>query len=337
VIVLLTGVFYPVTRAAAPPLSNRPAEFSGAIGSGFRIQMRAEPLQLQAEDPLILTVTITGPVSLRDIPRPDLRRLPRFTEQFHIDDLPERDRVAEKTREFAYRLRPRTAAVKEIPPLPFVYFNPKIVPPEKGYQTTFAQAIPLAVRPRARVTPGRVEGTLAVRAAPDSVYQLVEGSTVLRQDPSFALPGAVPLVGLLIGPPLVGGLWYIVWRRRCPDARRQAHKRRSRAAQQALKALQRLEKRDTLTQVQQAEAILAGYLRQRLDLQTVEPTPAEVTRHLDQAGSSAPFTQEMACFFADCHAARFAPGLIENADHWTARATRLVLASEEESWPFRLS
>jgi hypothetical protein len=326
---------YPIAAAdaVAPPVSGRPVEFGGAVGSGFRIQMRAEPLQLQAEDPLILTVTITGATSVRDIPRPDLRHLPRFAEQFHIDNLPQRDRAADKTREFAYRLRPRTEAVKEIPPLPFVYFNPKIVPPEKGYEKTFARAIPIAVRPRATVSPNRVEGTLAVRRAPDSVYQLAEGSAVLRRDPSFALPGIVWLVGLFIGLPLVGGLWYILWRRWYPDAAHHARKRRSRAAQQALKALHRLEQRDTLTQVQQAEAILAGYLRQRLDLRTIEPTPVEVARHLDQAGSSAPFTQEMACFFADCNAARFAPGLLEKADPWAERATRLVLASEEEAWP----
>jgi hypothetical protein len=322
--------------AVSPPLVGQPDGFSGAIGSGFHIQMQAEPLQLQAEDPLILTVTITGPGSLRDLRRPNLLRLPRFAEQFHIDNLPERDRMTEKTHTFVYRLRPRTDVVKEIPPLPFVYFNPKIVPPEKGYQKTFADAIPLTVRPRALVKARQVEGAVPMRGTPDSVYQLVEGRTVLRQDPIFALPGIISLAGLFLGPPLVAGLWYLVWRRRYPSAAHLARKRRSRAAQQALKTLHRLEKRDTRTQAQEAEAILAGYLRQRLELQTAEPTPAEVAQHLQQVGAPLPFTQEMASFFADCNAARYAPGLMDKTDHWAARATCLVLAAEEKSWPLCL-
>jgi hypothetical protein len=314
-------------------VAGRPLNFSGAIGSGFRIQMRAAPRQLQAEEPLILTVTITAPAGVQEIQRPNLRRLPRFDEQFQIENLTEHYLPAERAHEFNYRLRPRSAAVKEIPHLPFVFFNPKIVPPEKGYQTTLATAIPLTVRPRAAVSPGRVEGTVPVRGVPDTVYPLVEGSAVLRREPSYALPGPVALGGLLLGPPVVGGFWYIVRRRRYPNAVRHARTECSRAAQHALKALHRLGKRDAVVQARQAEAILAGYLRQRLDLHMVEPTPAEVAHHLAQAGSSAAFTQEMVCFFTDCNAARFAPGLLKKADHWAEKAGHLVLASEEESWP----
>ena len=64
-----------------------------------------------------------------------------------------RDRALpeKKTREFDYRLRPRSDAVREIPTLRFAYFNPKIQPPEQGYQTTIAPAIQIRVRPRAQV------------------------------------------------------------------------------------------------------------------------------------------------------------------------------------------
>jgi hypothetical protein len=88
-----------------------------------------------------------------------------------------------------------------------------------------------------------------------------------------------------------------------------------------------------LAQAHQAEAVMASYLRQRLDLLTAEPTPTEVARHLEQSGSSPALAQEGARFFAECAAARFAPGLMARADTWTETATRLVLALEEESWP----
>src|SRR5206468_10679072 len=83
-----------------PPVAFRPAHFSGAVGSGFRIRMRATPTQLQAEEPILLTVTLTGKGNLQEIERPDLRRRPRFVQQFHIENLADRFSATEKTREF---------------------------------------------------------------------------------------------------------------------------------------------------------------------------------------------------------------------------------------------
>jgi hypothetical protein len=221
--------------------------------------------------------------------------------------------------------------------LPFVYFSPRIVPPEKGYLTTLAPAIPLTVQPRAKVSPARVEGGAPAPAAPASVYHLAEGNTVLRHDSSFVLPGPLVLAALLMGPPLLGGLWYLVWCRRFPDLARQAHKRRSRAAQQALKALARTRKQDPVARAEQSETILTNYLRQRLDLLPTEPTPEEVAHHLEQAGASPALASAVGRFIADCDAVRFAPGLGDRAESGTTTAMRLLLALEEEPWPLPLS
>jgi hypothetical protein len=341
ILILWIGLVFPAGARAdltehagsvAPPVAGRPSYFDGAVGSGFKIQMRATPTQLLAEDPLILTVSITGTGNVQEIRRPDLRRQPRFSQRFHIDNLADRYVPAKNSRQFEYRLRPLTEAVKEIPPLLFVYFNPKLVPPEKGYLTTVAHAIPITVRPRAEVRPPPVEGMAPVSSVPNTFYELADGVVVLRHDPPFALPGPAALAAFLLGPPAAGFLWYLIWRRAYPDALRQAQKRRSRAAQHALKALQRSRRLDARSQAQQVETILAGYLRQRHDLLTAEPTPTEVARHLGQGGFSAALAQDVACFFSHCDAARFAPGVMDKQDQWTEKATRLVLALEEELW-----
>jgi hypothetical protein len=313
-------------------VAGRPIYFDGAVGSRFRVQMRATPTDLLAEDPLLLTIRVTGTGNVQEIRRPDLRRLPRFSQRFHIENLTDRFLSAEQSQEFDYRLRPRTASVREIPALPFVFFNPKILPPERGYQTTLATAIPITVRPRAEVRPPQVEGNAPAPRVPDSLYELVRGATVLRHDPPFTLPGLGALAALVLGPPVAGGLWYFLWRRAYPDALRQARKRRSRAAQHALKALQRFHRLDGPSQAQQAEAILAVYLRQRHDLPPAEPTPVEVTRHLQQSGCSATLAQDVAAFFSHCDAARFAPGLTDKQAQWTKTAACLVLELEEEAW-----
>src|SRR5439155_10359698 len=213
-------------------------------------------------------------------------RLPRFAQRFHIDNLSDRYLPTEQIREFDYRLRPRSAAVKQVPFLPFIFFNPKIVPAEEGYQTTSAAAIPLSVRPRDKVSAARVEGATPPARAPESVYQLVEGSVVLRHDESFVLPGPLAVATVLVVGPLLAGVWYLIWRLRHHDAALRARQRYSKAAQHALKALRRSVKKDGVAQAERAAASLADYLRQRGDLASAEPAPAEIGDCLERAGTS---------------------------------------------------
>jgi hypothetical protein len=315
-----------------PPLVNRPTNFQGAVGN-FRITMRAEPTELQAEDPLLLTVRITGTGNLQELKRPDLRRLPKFTDKFHVENDTDRYLPREQAREFVYRLKPLTASVKEIPPLPFVYFKPGMIPPHKGYQTALAKAIPLRVKPRAEVQPSQVQGARAIIDVPDALYQLSEGASVLRRQERFVLPSPLVLVFLFLTPPSLCVLWYAAWRRRYPDAARLANQRRSRAARQGLKALRSLRTSDDRERTLEVGAILVEYLRKRLDLVVGEPTPAEVAAHLQRMGSSPTLAQEVARFFASCDATRFAPGFPDGQENWTETAARLLLALEDEPWP----
>src|SRR5919204_579050 len=65
-------------RAPAPPIVGRPVDFSGAVGGPFVVEQTAEPTTLTAEEPLTLTVRVTGPGNLRDIPRPELGKLDAY-------------------------------------------------------------------------------------------------------------------------------------------------------------------------------------------------------------------------------------------------------------------
>ena len=116
------------------------------------------PTEVTAEEPLTLTLRIAGPGNLADIARPVARqarmpssRLPSRT--WTIDFVP----GDPPRREFRYRIRPRTADVKEIPRFKFVYFNPRIMPASRGYQTTYAEPVPLTVKPRRCGRPGADE------------------------------------------------------------------------------------------------------------------------------------------------------------------------------------
>src|SRR5438128_1302143 len=131
-------------EADEPPAVGRPPNFSGAIGP-CRVSARAEPTKVQAEEPIVYTLRISGNPSLKTLDRPDLRKLPRFSNLFHITNRDDRYNAAEQAREFDFVLRPRNAGVKEIPAFPFVYFKRGMVPAHLGYQTGLAPAIPLVV------------------------------------------------------------------------------------------------------------------------------------------------------------------------------------------------
>jgi hypothetical protein len=298
------------------------------------VTMEAEPTTLQAEDKLTLRVKIkiVGAGSLKQIQRPNLKRLPTFAKQFDIKNGGQRDLPSEKAREFDYELRPRRADVKQVPALPFVYFNPMIQPPARGYQRAYAPAIPLVVKPRAEIMPAEIEVTAAVKDAPDSVYRCVTGPAVVRQVEPFALPGPILLTILLVAPPVACAVWFAIWQRRYPDVARLARQRRSRAARQALKAIPGLEKIAAAEQALRAKEIFVEYLQERLDFRVFEPTPLEVAEHLEQVGAAPEIVRGAAQFFAACDAARFAHET-PPVPSWGTAAATLVRDLEDQPWP----
>jgi hypothetical protein len=321
-------------RAAAvpddePPVAGQPHDFSGAVGT-YQVSTRAAPTELAAEDTLTLTVSITGSGPAGRLPRrPDLRRLPKFTQRFHLDpstsDRPDRTLADGTGWEFDYRLRPRSESVTAVPALAFVFYKPG-----SGFETVYAEPIPLRVKRRAAVKPQDVKAASSPVVLPDHFYHLVEGVAVLRRDRPPALPGPVVLAGLLLLPPVLCAGWYWAWWRRYPDAARRTWQRRSRAARHALRALHSASPASARATAQHAAAVLAAFLRERLDFPAVEPTPAEAAGHLRRAGFPEAVAAQAAEFFARCDAARFAPDPGPGGDDVATAAARLIQAVEAE-------
>jgi hypothetical protein len=331
---LLVGV--PAQESAdEPPARNRPARFSGAVGT-FQVTMEATPTEVRADEALTLTVRITSPGPVRRPPsRPELRGLPAFDQRFHIENLPEPTGGQPENGpwEFVYRLRARDTTVAAVPSLPFVFYKP--APAGTGssgsYQTQYARGIALKVKPAAGPPP--TEGGAAPELAsqvPDSVTRLAEGPAVLRRTPAWSLGALVGAAGVLVGTPLLCAGWYLAWRRLCPDAARLARQRRSQAALHALRALRAVPRQTPDEQARQAAAIVAGYLRERTDLPVATPTPHEAGAHLRRAGIAPDVTGAVSHFFQACDAARFAPSPEPAADGWATAAERLVLTLETE-------
>jgi hypothetical protein len=310
------------------PVVGRPSDLPFSEASGwFEVQARAEPTTLEAET---LTTFILSVHATRDVRRPpqriDLRQLPAFADQFHIEETAEELlRPDARTWEFVYRLKPRRIEVSQIPSLPFVYFNPYILSAGKRFQVIYTDPIPLQVLPR--------ETVQVPVQAPEGVFALAAGSSVLARQASWHPPGMVTIGLLLVVPPLVCAVWYISWRRRNPDAARLIRQRRSRAARHALQMLQAIGRVEPEQSATRSAAIVAGYLRQRLDLAITEPTPHEIADFFAQRQCSPELAAQAVRFFETCDRARFLPASASEQPDLPDSARQFILAVEEEMCP----
>jgi hypothetical protein len=332
---LATGGFQSLVAnpPGSPPIVGRPVDFSGAIGGPFVVQWVAVPSDVVAEEPLTLTLRVTGPGNLAAMPRPPLGKQDAF-KPFAVEDLDDRFVPGDPPRrEFRYRVRPRTAEAKEVPRFKFVYFNPHVVPASRGFQTTYADAVPLTVIPRTTPAPPEVpEWLIREWETKDDEFQ--QGSVEQWRNALFVRLGLDPYpehrspAGWLIpaiaaaGPPLVCGAWYAVWRRRHPDAARLAGQRRSRATAVALRELQKAT--DDAGGVHTA---VCEYLRSRFGLPATATTPAEVDAFLRNSGVPADEAVAVEGLLRRCDQARF------SAEHpplarLSADAERLILDLE---------
>jgi hypothetical protein len=331
----------PCARADAPsddevPLVGRPADlpFSGAsapfaVKPGpeyrvpFRVEVAASLKRLEAQTPLLYTVTITALTSVRKPPvRIDLRELPAFERAFYIEDDTDgrKEQVGPATWRWFYRLKPRQAWVDEIPGLPFVFYNPDLRPAEKAFQVIWSDAVPLTVEP--------AEPLSAPLDLPESMLALAVGPGVLAERHPWRLPSGIVVLVLLAVPPLACVGWYRLWQRWYPDAARQAQMRRSWAAQRALKALAAAPPDIGPGRGDHVAGAVAEYLRGRFERAPAEPTPGETRELLVTQGCPAELASRAEALLRACAAERFPPVPIEEIDV-VEQARRFILDVEE--------
>ena len=303
------------------PLVGRKEPFCGAVGSGrFKVGMSANPTSLQAGDPTLLTIRIEAVGRWVKAPeRPDLVKKPeyrKFRERFYIENDQERSSPTLGKWEFDFRLRPKSEQVKEIPSLVIVYFRPGFMPPEKGYMATTAPVIPVQVTSRAKVQPSEIQGQSMTSAAPGQLYEIITGPGVLSRDDAVVFPNLWLPCLMTLAPPVFSIGWYLTWKRRNPTQARLRHLRKSRAARQALLALKGVDgavgkpchdSNESKEEACGVARVLAGYLQERLDLDAVQPTPADITSHLTNKGIPVDLAARTAELFRACDTVRFSP------------------------------
>lgn len=309
------------------PVLGRPADlpFSGASGSFTKASLTADPTTLSAEATvtLVLQIRADGPVA-KPPGRIDLGKL--LVKRFYIEDSRAGDDRQPEPYcwEFVYRIKPRQPGALEVPSLPFVYFNPAFRLTRRPFNVLHTDPIPLTVQP--------APAYQVPLEAPDRFFDLAAGPGLFTTETPWTPPHPVFLIFLLLGVPLAGFAWYLVWRRLNPDAARLAGRRRTRAAREALHRLRRAAHLPARQQADLAASAVAGYLRQRFDLPVAEPTPLEAGDHLRRAGCSGG-ADDVTRFLQSCDAARFKANGAADSCELASTASAIILAVETESCP----
>jgi hypothetical protein len=310
------------------PTVGRPADlpFSEASGN-FRVSASAEPTDLEAQSPLTFVLRVEAVAPVRQPPRRiDLRELPAFAGRF---DFLEADNNGARqpnlqTWEFVYRIQPKGDDVAAVPSVPFVFYNPEIQYPRKGFQVAYTDAIPLTVRPH---------DIYAVPLnAPDNLLRLATGGGLLVRQQSWTLPSPWIMAFFLLAPPSLCGAWYFAWRRLYPDAARLARLRHSLAARRSLQALRGSERLPPDQQAVRIAAVVADYLRGRCDATAGEISPAEAAGCLARAGCSPALVEGAVELFRNCDVTRFAPDGTRFVADLPGTARRFILNVEAETW-----
>ncbi len=151
----------------ALPEEGRPSEFTGAVG---RLSVHAEVAEreLAAGESFELVLVVEGQGNLELFAAPELDRLPGFPAHFHVlGKLEEPGRVR---RVITYHLAPRSAAVEEVPPIRFAYFD---TTPPASYRVVETEAIPVAVRPPRSSSPAIRPPEPAVDARSDGAPEAI--------------------------------------------------------------------------------------------------------------------------------------------------------------------
>jgi len=298
-----------------------PANFSQVVGDKYRIFSSAMPTEVLIEEPITLKVRIEGQGPEKYHPqRKNLQLFPEnFSDDFHLEAVPSQD-VSHPEKgywEFVYRLRPKRRDIAEVPALKLTFFAPAT----KKFQSSYTDEIPIKVDRPPETTADKMD--LKIVKAPERFYHLRPMAEVLRDDSPMPVPGPFILAAFLAVPPLVCFSWYWAWRHLYPNAAQQRQRRRSRAARRAIALLEK-----PGDDIFRTRTTAVDYLRDRLDLPAVEPTPFEVACYLKRLGLAKALIADWNTFLKTCDRLRFAPSETKTGNRLNAEAIRLVHAVE---------
>jgi hypothetical protein len=315
------------------PAQNRPASFKGMVGS-FEMKANINPLEVNVNDPVTLTINISGSGNLKMLDKPEIQ-FPANLEAFD-PNITDNVRVAASgvsgSRQFEYLLIPRTGGTYEIPAIQFSYFDPAA----GRYVTRTSNSYTIEVIGSSIASGDGISGarqedvqylTSDIRFIKNQSFRLHPAGTLFYRSNLFYL--------LIIGSIVTFGILLLLWRRqiklesdkalmRNRKARKMAQKRLKKAGH-FLKSANKSEFYDEIFRA------LWGYLSDKLDIQVSKLNKEAVAEEFAQREVPTELAEKFLETLNECEFARFAPGSPQSRmDETYQRAMDTLITLEKE-------
>ncbi len=155
-------------RVKDVPTEGRPDSYTGAVGR-FQIGAEVTPLAAKVGDPMTLTLSVQGQGTLENALAPKLESIDDFAQHFKLYEATEETR--DDSRRFTYSLRPKSVETKEVPSIPFSYFDVE----KETFITLQTAPVSIAVTTADRMTSGEIAMTTPKRAESTNIEARAEG------------------------------------------------------------------------------------------------------------------------------------------------------------------
>lgn len=300
------------------PTAGRPADFTGTIGQ-FTISATTDKREVEVNQPVSVTVTITGWGNVKSVAEPpigDLQDFRVYRASSNEELSKQNDQVGGK-KVFEEVFIPNRPGDLEIPSLTFSYFNPK----SGGYETKRTKPITLRVKPGEGyaagtevpfATPGVSIGSQAndIRYIKPALGDLHRRGDIILTSPLYLLVNGLPVLALI-------GL-VAVRTQRERLAANQGYARARGASRMARKRLATARSKATVTLAESfyAELSLAviAYIADKFDISPHGLTRDRIAELLKSSRADDALTAETLAFLQRCDFARFAAASVVQTD-----------------------
>ncbi|QDU56926.1 BatD family protein [Aeoliella mucimassa] len=203
------------------PSEGRPDDYRGAVGE-YQIVTEARQVVVKAGDPIELLIGIVGTGPMELVQAPPLDELPELTADFKVPRGPLAGFVQGDRKLFSASIRPRKAGIKEIPAIPFTYFDPL----QQKYVTVHSKPVRIHVNEADTLAMDAIVGGQAgadVPSADDGMspadtsatfHNASDNSVLSNESPRRAIPWSA-LVVIALPPTIVVGIGIAKYRSDC--------------------------------------------------------------------------------------------------------------------------
>lgn len=291
--------------------ANKPASFSGAVGS-FSLTSDINTQNLKTNDAVTIKLTLSGTGNMKLIQTPEVA----FPNDFEIYDPKVDDKVTlssaglSGSKVFEYLAIPRHAGDFTIPAVEFTYFDTN----SKSYKTLKTKEYKIHVEKGN----GNSEQIVSDFTSKENVKVLASDIRYIKtkdasfQDEDNMLFGSTRYVLMYVVPAIVLLAFIIIYRKRIEDSKDVARVKTKKANKVAVKRMKTASK--LLAENKKDEfydevlKALWGYVSDKLSIPVSMLNKENIENKLTERGVSKDVTESFLKLLDECEFARFAPG-----------------------------